>query len=124
MKTMEQTNINTKIFYCFVIIGLLIQLIQPTSIALAAPAAISVGACAVVSSGGVGLNVRSGPGTNYSLVGSLSDGTVVKITGGPTSANGYTWWQHDHGGWSAGNWLVDTSCPSGGGGSGNIQLID
>ena len=80
----------------------------------AAPLSIGVGGCTVVTGTGTGLNVRDGPGTNYNLVGSLPDGTVIKIIGGPANGSGYTWWQHDHGGWSASNWLADTSCPSGG----------
>ncbi len=82
---------------------------------------ISVGSCAVVinSNSAGGLKVRSGPGTSYSIVGYLSDGTIIKINGGPVNSGGYTWWQHDHGGWSAGLYLADSSCgPS----AGNIQL--
>jgi murein DD-endopeptidase MepM/ murein hydrolase activator NlpD/lipopolysaccharide export system protein LptA len=127
MKQINRFNAFSKVSYGILLISLLIQLSLPQTTTAAAPAALGTGGCAVVSSGGVGLNVRSGPGTSYSVVGSLSDGTVVKITGGPTNANGYTWWQHDHGGWSVGSWLVDTSCPGGGGGgggSGNIQLVD
>lgn len=95
-----------------------------TPIAQAAPHGMSVGGCAVVTgTGSPGLKVRSGPGLGYSQVGTIYDGTVVRLTGGPTNADGYTWWQHDRGGWSAGNWLADASCP-GGGGSGNIQLVE
>lgn len=39
------------------------------------------------------LNFRSGPGTNYSVIGSLAVGATAKVTGGPTAATGYTWWQ-------------------------------
>jgi Tol biopolymer transport system component len=56
-----------------------------------------------------GLKVRSGPGTGYSQVGTIYDGTIVKILDGPTANNGYTWWKHDHGGWSAENWLRSVS---------------
>jgi hypothetical protein len=81
----------------------------------AAPPAISVGSCAeVFNTGASGLVVRSGPGTGYSKVGTIPDGTIVKIVGGPTNNNGYTWWKHDRGGWSAGNWLREKSCPGGG----------
>lgn len=56
-------------------------------------------------------NVRSGPGTNYSEIkdpdysGTARSGTAGKITSGPQSANGYTWWKVDFGpglytGWS------------------------
>ena len=38
------------------------------------------------------VNVRSGPGTSYSIVTSLSNGTkVVRIKKAVATANGYTW---------------------------------
>jgi uncharacterized protein YgiM (DUF1202 family) len=39
------------------------------------------------------LNFRSGPGTSYSVVGSLTVGATASVAGGPSSANGYIWWQ-------------------------------
>lgn len=39
------------------------------------------------------LNFRSGAGTSYSVVGSLTVGSTATVVGGPTSANGYVWWQ-------------------------------
>jgi len=108
------------VLFGFVI--LLGKSITDPAIASAAPPRIYVGGCAVVTGANSagGLRVRSGPGTNYTQVGTIYDGTVVRITGGPASGSGYTWWQHDHGGWSAANWLADSSC----GGSGNIQLVE
>ena len=95
--------------------------LAPTPAAAALPS-ISIGSCAVVvnSNSAGGLKVRNGPGTNYTQVDTIYDGTVIRITAGPASGSGYTWWQHDHGGWSASAWLADTSC---GGGSGNVQLL-
>lgn len=37
------------------------------------------------------LNLRSGPGTNYSVVAQLPYGTTVQIIGDPKAGNGYTW---------------------------------
>jgi len=72
---------------------------------------LSVGGCAqVFNLGDMPLRIRSGPGVGYSQVGKLYDGTVVRIIGGPSSGDGYTWWQHDHGGWSASDWLKEASC--------------
>lgn len=39
------------------------------------------------------LNVRSGAGTNYLIVGKLGDGARVTIMDGPVAADGFTWWQ-------------------------------
>jgi uncharacterized protein YgiM (DUF1202 family) len=39
------------------------------------------------------VNVRSGPGTTYSIVGSMSNNQqLALVTGTPTVANGYTWY--------------------------------
>jgi hypothetical protein len=39
------------------------------------------------------LNLRTGPGTDHDIIALLPAGTTGTITGGPSSANGYTWWQ-------------------------------
>ncbi len=110
----------TKLIRIFQLFGALLILLagmlpvyQPERVSAAFPQ-MSVGSCAVVTGASQygGLKVRSGPGLSYSQVGLLQDGTVIKITCGPISADGYTWWQHDHGGWSAGTYLADTSCES------------
>lgn len=43
--------------------------------------------CSVSSSTGVSVNLRSGPGTEYSIVGALDYGTALSVTG--TSTNGW-----------------------------------
>jgi len=40
-----------------------------------------------------GLNMRSAPGTSATALGRLSTGDLLELIGGPTSADGYTWWQ-------------------------------
>jgi N-acetylmuramoyl-L-alanine amidase len=85
-----------------------------TSPVEAAVQAIGVNGCAVVynANGSGGLAVRSSPSPSGGMIKRISDGTVVKILQGPTYANGYTWWRHDKGGWSAGSYLRDTTCPT------------
>ena len=57
-------------------------------------AALVVGSKAkVVGTGGSGLNVRSAAGTGQARIKTLPDGTLVEVIGGPTEADGFTWWQ-------------------------------
>ncbi|MGE5156360.1 MAG: glycosyl hydrolase family 18 protein, partial [Betaproteobacteria bacterium] len=42
---------------------------------------------------GDGLSYRTGPDTSAAKLGTIGAGTVVAITGGPVTADGYTWWQ-------------------------------
>ncbi|MEM4309080.1 MAG: SH3 domain-containing protein [Thermoplasmata archaeon] len=69
------------------------------------------------------LNVRTGPGLSYSVIKTEPAGSVGKVIGGPTSADGYTWWkiQYNDGttGWSAENWLEKYQ-----GGSGKFKIGD
>lgn len=39
------------------------------------------------------LNLRSGAGTSYGVIGSLSNGVKLKVLAGPVNANGYAWYQ-------------------------------
>ncbi len=82
--------------------------VQPIA---AAPLSIRVGQCAQVynANSAGGLKVRTGPSLSAGIVKYLSDGTQVTILEGPRSANGYTWWRHNQGGWSADAYLKD--CP-------------
>jgi hypothetical protein len=56
------------------------------------------------------LNVRSCAGTSCSVLGKqMTAGRTGTITGGPTTANGYTWWNVNYSsgtdGWSAENYV-------------------
>jgi len=95
-----------------ILVSMLLGLSMP-QIASAAPLPLSVGQCAVVTgaNGAGGLAVRSQAGLSSTIIRRIPDGTVVKILGGPISKDGYTWWQHDQGGWSAGTYLADKACP-------------
>lgn len=53
----------------------------------------NIGQVAQVTVDGDNLRVRSQPGTGFQQVGQLVTRTCVTITGGPTTANGYSWWQ-------------------------------
>jgi hypothetical protein len=60
-------------------------------------------------SGGL-LMLRSGPGLSYSIITTLPEGTTMGVIGGPTLADGFTWWNisgTSGTGWSAvGEWLT------------------
>lgn len=74
----------------------------------------TAGDTAVVSGTGNGLNLRAQPGTQAAKLASLPDGTVVTILGGPTEADGFTWWNIQAGnlsGWSAQDFLVKVTKP-------------
>jgi len=80
----------------------------------ASSSSISVGTLVQVSGTGDGLNVRSSPTTSAGIVTTLSDGMTATVIGGPQTADGYTWWQLDAGGWADGQYLSATpSQPSG-----------
>lgn len=68
---------------------------------------IYIGATVYVASDS--LNVRSGPGTGYTIESTLSYGTEGYVIDGPVYANGYTWWQIEYlggyVGWAAGEYL-------------------
>lgn len=51
------------------------------------------------------LNVRSAPSLSASVVTVYTSGTLSVITGGPTVADGYTWYAVDNLGWVAGDYL-------------------
>ena len=68
------------------------------------------------------LNVRTGPGTGYPEItdpdypGYAPEGTIGEVLDGPSSANGYIWWEVDFGpglysGWSVEDGLTKVSQP-------------
>jgi len=46
----------------------------------------------VYNTNGLGLNLRSCASTSCSVIVNMPDGTVMQVIGGPSQANGYTWW--------------------------------
>jgi peptidoglycan hydrolase-like protein with peptidoglycan-binding domain len=53
----------------------------------------------------VGLNVRSGPGLDYFVVGGANEGSYVGTYGGVIYRDGYAWQQAEDGAWVATNYL-------------------
>ncbi len=103
-------------FLNIVFVVLMSFLLAFSSPGVGVASALGVGNCGKVygANGSGGLAVRSSPGLTATLIKRIPDGTIVKITEGPVSKDGHTWWKHDQGGWSSGKYLSDTSCPTGG----------
>jgi hypothetical protein len=58
-----------------------------------------------------GVNVRPQPGS-ADRTGCLPQGSIVRITAGPRSANGYDWYYAHDFGWIAGSYLTSRSSPA------------
>lgn len=52
------------------------------------------------------VNIRSGAGTGFSIVGSLPTNAQMCVLAGPTSANGYTWYRIQTTGGSVAGWIA------------------
>ncbi len=65
-----------------------------------------------IATNGSSLNVRSGPGFGYPVIGSFANGTTVRTSGKVSGG----WVQLANGGWVSGSWLAGGT---GGGGGGN-----
>ncbi|HEY9618381.1 MAG TPA: SH3 domain-containing protein [Microcoleaceae cyanobacterium] len=55
----------------------------------------------VETSSGIGLNIRSGPGLNYPIIGGASDGALLELTDQRVNADGYSWGKLRSPGWVA-----------------------
>jgi hypothetical protein len=55
----------------------------------------------VSTNSGIGLNIRSGPGLHFAIIGGAPDGAFLDLTGRPVSADCYTWRRLTSGGWVA-----------------------
>ena len=82
------------------------------STAPAISAALIVGAAAVVQGTGDCVRVHSQPSTASPELGCLSDGTAVSLSGGPTQADGYTWWDLRSLGWVVADYLTPAGTPA------------
>ncbi len=81
------------------------------------PAKVQAGVYAkVVGTGSTGLRFRSGPGQDFITWRILSEGEILKVTGGPREADGVIWWRalDKTGlvGWSAEQFLVPVEPPA------------
>lgn len=59
-----------------------------------------------VSTGGGVLNVRAGPSLSDEILESLSDGSVISLTGKEESGTTYNWLELTNGGWVAAEFVV------------------
>lgn len=58
------------------------------------PASLAVGGSASVTGTGTdGVNMRQGSGIDFPVIETLAEGTVFEVIGGPSDADGYSWWQ-------------------------------
>ena len=64
---------------------------QPWTDLPGTPSSLSPGSFATVTASS--LNVRSGPGTSYGIVTTASAGNLAYVLGGPTTADGYSWYR-------------------------------
>lgn len=47
----------------------------------------------VTGTGSDGVNMRQGDGIDYPVLETIAEGTVFELIGGPSEADGYSWWQ-------------------------------
>lgn len=88
----------------------------PTRDLSQAPAEITVGYFAVVSgTGDAGLTVRGAPGTDAVRLMRASEGTLMRVLGGPEEGGDFTWWQvrltDGTEGWVAGDYIEPAAAP-------------
>jgi len=57
------------------------------------PSRFAIGMRGRVTPGGVNNRLRNGPGTDYSILGSVDPGDRFEVIGGPECGDGYTWWE-------------------------------
>ncbi|MEA3309067.1 MAG: SH3 domain-containing protein [Chloroflexota bacterium] len=66
----------------------------------------------IAGTGSAGLSLRDGPGVSYQRLGVAIEGEVFIVAGGPTNADGLTWWllryeaDPTREGWGAANYLA------------------
>ena len=84
----------------------------PTPTPLPLPTEVAVGVFVRVVDG---VNFRIEPNTQGQLIRTLADGVVLEVVGGPTDAEGLTWWQlrdvDGSIGWAAAQYLAPTAPP-------------
>lgn len=69
------------------------------------PTSYSDGGGYVSTRSGIGLNIRSGPGVDYSVQGAVSDGTYLPSANGTVYQDGYAWEQLPDGNWFAADYV-------------------
>lgn len=85
----------------------------PTPTPVPPPVDIAVGGFVRVVDG---VNFRTEPSTAGQLIRTLADGVVLEVVGGPTDAEGLTWWQlrdvDGSLGWAASQYLAPVAPPT------------
>ncbi|MGI0489729.1 hypothetical protein ACN4EK_30285 [Pantanalinema rosaneae CENA516] len=66
----------------------------------------------VETSSGIGLNIRSGPGLTYPVIGGASDGALLELTDQRVVADGYRWGKLRSPGWVATEFVAGTLATS------------
>jgi hypothetical protein len=88
-----------------------------TAAPLAAAGSLSVGGFAkVTGTGPDGMRYRYGPGLDYVTIRIVPEGEVLKVTGGPETADGFTWWRLQDSlanvGWAAVQFVAPSAAPA------------
>jgi parallel beta-helix repeat protein len=113
---MKKWEILSKIFVVALILAMVWTTFGGLPSIVSAAAKFNIGDIVVVTAN---LNVRTAPGTTYPEItdpdypGYAPEGTTGNVLNGPSSADGYIWWQVDFGpglysGWSVEDWLEHT----------------
>lgn len=66
----------------------------------------------VETSSGIGLNIRSGPGLNFPVIGGATDGVLLELTDQRVIADGYRWGKLRTPGWVATEFVAGTLATS------------
>jgi hypothetical protein len=70
--------------------------------------ATGTGACMVMPAGGFNVNIRSGAGTNFDIIGTLGPNQSIGVDGQTTDPNGFTWWRTVNGGFIRSDAVTET----------------
>ncbi len=69
------------------------------------PVSVSVNTGVVSTNSGIGLNVRSGPGLRFPVIGGADDGNFMPLVGETVFSDGYAWRRVATGGWAASDFV-------------------
>ncbi|MBF2026723.1 MAG: SH3 domain-containing protein [Oscillatoriales cyanobacterium C42_A2020_001] len=72
------------------------------------PISATVESGVVATNSGIGLNVRSGPGLSFPVIGGADDGNFLRLIGSPVFADGYRWQRVSTGGWAASDFVTNS----------------
>jgi hypothetical protein len=73
--------------------------------AIASSQSLAIGMAVNVAGTGDCLRLHASPSVDDTVVNCLADGATSVIRGGPSQAEGHTWWLLDAGGWAVGDYL-------------------